>query len=391
MRIAFIASNYPSASRPGPGAFVREFVRSMARHGHECDVISPVGWLDRRHGPYPPLFSEEDVAGRPPIRVHRPRYLSCSHRNLGWTHTGRWTNACFARAVQAVVAGLAPPPQIVYGHFLYPAGHAAVRAARRIGACAIVGVGEGEFWSVEAVGFPRAAEEMKEASAFLAVSTCIAEGLVSRLGIPRDKIGVFPNGVDPAVFRPGDRAEACRQLGISADFFHVGFVGSFIPQKGYPELIQAVAGLSDVRLVLLGRGPHPANDPQTAFCGSVPHEDVPRCLRACDAFVLPTRIEGSSNSIIEAMACGLPIVTSNGRHMDDIVDDRVAIRVDPADVAALRAAIRTLREDADRRTRMSVACRQKALELDIGERARRVTAWMGAVAARASERQGPRG
>lgn len=382
MRIAFIASNYPSASRPGPGAFVREFVRSMVRHGNEGDVISPVSWLDRRYGPYPRLFDEEDVAGRPPIRVHRPRYLSCSHRNLGWTHTGRWTNARFARAVQAVVEGLAPPPQIVYGHFLYPAGHAAVRAARRIGACAIVGVGEGEFWTVDAVGFSRAAAEMKAASAFLAVSTCIAEGLVERLGIPRDKIGVFPNGVDTEAFRPRDRAEACRKLGLSADVFRVGFVGPFIPQKGYPELIRAAAGLSDVRLVLLGSGAHPANDPQTDFCGPVPHEDVSHYLGACDAFVLPTRIEGSCNAIIEAMACGLPIVTSSGRHMDDIVDDRVAIRVDPADVAAIRAAIRTLRDDSDRRTRMSVACRQKALELDIGERARRVTAWMEAVAVR---------
>jgi glycosyltransferase involved in cell wall biosynthesis len=103
-------------------------------------------------------------------------------------------------------------------------------------------------------------------------------------------------------------------------------------------------------------------------------------LGACDVFVLPTRIEGSCNSVIEAMACGLPVITASGRHMDDIVDDDTALRVDPADAGAIRAAILALRDDPDRRRRMAAADVAKAKTLELNKRARRVTAWLESVA-----------
>jgi glycosyltransferase involved in cell wall biosynthesis len=80
--------------------------------------------------------------------------------------------------------------------------------------------------------------------------------------------------------------------------------------------------------------------------------------------------------VIEAMACGIPVVTSCGRYMDDLVDDEVAIRVDPTDVGAIRRAIDALRNDPARRDAMSQACLRRAKEFDINERARRVSDWM---------------
>ena len=380
MRIAFIAGNYPTASRPGPGTFVRQFVRAMARQGNDCAVVGPVSVFDRRFGPLPPVCAEERVDGGPAVVVHRPRYVSFSSRRLGGFHTGRWTHAGFVRSALAAVERLSPRPDLVYGHFLYPAGHAAVLAGRRLGVPSVAGVGEGEFWTVEPFGFARAARDLADATAFLAVSTCIREALEARLNVPARKIKVFPNGVDTARFRPGDRLALRRKRGLPAEAFLVGFAGPFIAQKGYPELVRAVAGLPDVRLVLLGRGTHPAGDPQTAFCGTVPHDDMADYLGACDVFVLPTRIEGSCNSVIEAMACGLPVITASGRHMDDIVDDDTALRVDPADAGAIRAAILALRDDPDRRRRMAAAGVAKAKTLELNERARRVTAWLESVA-----------
>lgn len=375
MRIAFIAGNYPSASRPGPGTFVQQFVRAMARQGHACEVVAPVSLFDLRCGPLPPRIAAEAGAGGAEIRVHRPRYVSFSARDLGWAHTGRWTNACFARTALAAMDRLSPRPDLVYGHFMYPAGQTAIQAARRLGAPSVVGVGEGEFWTIAAPGFPRATRELAAADAFLAVSTCIREDLEAKLAVPARKIAVFPNGVDTALFRPRDRMEMRRKLNLPAGAFLVGFSGPFIAQKGYPELVAAVAGLPEVQLVLLGRGAHPAHDPQTAFCGGIAHADMADYLGACDVFALPTRIEGSCNSVIEAMACGLPVITASGRYMDDIVDDQTAIRVDPADAGAIRAAIQALQADPDRRQRMAAACLAKAKMLDIHERARRVSAW----------------
>ena len=376
MHVAFVTSNYPSPSRPSAGPFVQKFVWAMARQGHRCTVVHPVGFWERKYGPYPPRRTSETGGGGEPIAVLSPRYPTFSWRKLGWFHTGRWSIAAFRRAAVTALRRMADKPDVVYGHFMYPAGAAAVAAGQMLGVPAVVGVGEGEFWTLEPAGDRRASGEIGAASGVLAVSTPIADALHARLGLPADKIRVFPNGVDLEAFRPGDRAAACAELGLPADAFLVGYLGPFVPQKGYPQLRAAVAGLPGVRLVLLGRGEKPAPDPQIAFCGTVPHADVPRYLRACDAFVLPTRIEGSCNSVLEAMACGLPIVTSAGRHMDDVVDDQVALRVDPDDVAALRAAILTLKNDPARRARMSADCLRKSREFDVDARARRVAAWL---------------
>lgn len=376
MRVAFVASNYPSASRPAVGSFVRQFVWAMARQGHECSVIAPVSVFERKHGPLPPRFAVEDAGAGPAVQVHRLRHVSFSSRKVGAFHTGRWSNAAFAAAVLRTLSRLPRRPDVVYGHFMYPAGHAAIRAARRSGAHSVVGVGEGEFWTLKPVGDVRARREMGAASAVLAVSTDIRNELVGRLEIPAEKIRVFPNGVDLRAFRPtADRAARCRELGFPENDFLVGYVGPFVAQKGYPQLRAAVEDLAGVRLVLLGRGPLPPEDSRIAFRGSVPHGDVPRFLGACHAFVLPTRIEGSCNSVIEAMACGLPLVTSRGSFMDDVVDADVALRVDPDDVAAIRAAIVALRDDPELRARMSAACLRKARQFDVDERARRIGAW----------------
>jgi glycosyltransferase involved in cell wall biosynthesis len=129
-------------------------------------------------------------------------------------------------------------------------------------------------------------------------------------------------------------------------------------------------------MLLVGTGHADTEGCRIAFKGALPHSDVPRALAAADVFVLPTQVEGSCNSVLEAMACGLPIVTSNGKYMDDIVDDDVAVRVDPMDVSAIREAIVALMNDPARRKSMSQACLEKSKQFDINLRARKVTAWL---------------
>jgi len=264
---------------------------------------------------------------------------------------------------------------------MYPAGYAAVCAGQALDVPSVVGVGEGEFWTLEPVGERQAARDLGKASAFLAVSTCIAEALIKSVAVPPEKIAIFPNGVNLDHFQPSeDREVQCRLLRLPSDTFNIAFIGPPVAQKGYPQLREAVAGMSEVRLILLGRDMITKTDPQVAFAGVVPHADVPRYLAACDIFVLPTFIEGSSNAVIEAMACGLPIVTSNGRHMDDLVDADVAIRVDPQDVNAIRNAIVQLKNNPERCMNMSKAGLRKAKQFDINVRARRVTEWMREIA-----------
>lgn len=376
MNILFINGGYPSPDKSIGDTFVQQFVWAMARCGHTCTVINPTRLSERRHGTLPATYSEEEAGDGAIVRVYRPRYQSFSSKKIGWFHTGRLTNAAFRSC--AVKCALAiPHPDIIYGHFLYPAGSAAIAIGSRISVPSVIGVGEGEFWTLEAAGSERAAKELQGATAFLANSTLIAENLTKSLGIPSSKIRIFPNGVSLSQFQPTtDRKKSCHDLGLSPDYFNIGFIGPPVEKKGYPQLRQALRGLSDIRLILIGRGMVASHDPQVSYAGSVHHSEIPNFLRCCDIFVLPTKIEGSCNSVIEAMACGLPIITSNGRHMDDIVDDSVAIRLNTEDTDAIRNSVLRLKNDKQLMMRMSKSCLAKAKQLDINIRARQISTWM---------------
>jgi glycosyltransferase involved in cell wall biosynthesis len=373
MHILFIAGNYPSAAFPAAGTFVREFVHAVARNGQQCTVVCPVSIFDRRHGPMPPAESWEGADGR--IRLLRPRYLSFSVRNIGLFNTAHLTQMTFNQAVLRAVRPLKERPALVHGHFLYQAGYAAVQAGLALKVPSVVGTGEDSFWSVEPMGFTRAQKHFKGAAGFLAVSTLRRNELIDQLQVPPEKIRVFPNGVDQTRFSPLNK-KACREAwGIPEEAFIIAFVGTFDERKGVNRLLQAVQRIKDVYLLFAGHGPLSLESSQILFKGIVPHTKIPELLSASDIFVLPTTSEGSCNALIEAMACSLPIVTSNGRYNDDIMNDKVAVRVDPLDVRQIRQAILALKADPSRREAMSIACRERSAYFDINARALRVIDW----------------
>ena len=376
MHIAFITGNYPTLSSPESGAFVQQFVWGMARQGHMCSVVNPSSVFDRRYGPYPLRFLTEEAGGGSMADVYRPRYISYSSRNLGWIHTGPLTQWSFNIVARRAIMALPSRPDMVYGHFLYHAGRAAVVTGSVIDAPSVIGVGEGSFWTVDAFGFDKAKRDFALSSGFLAVGSHIRHGLITEIGVPPEKIIVEPNGVDHTRFFKADRNQARLQLGLAPGLFVIAFVGTFNDMKGGGPLVAAVDGLNGVGLAMIGKGEKAFKSEIIIYKGTVRHDQINTWMNAADIFVLPTRVEGSCNSVIEAMACGLPIVTSNGSYMDDIVDDEVAIRVDPMDVHAIREAILALKNDPKRRERMSEACLKKTKQFDINERARRVTAWM---------------
>jgi len=376
MHIAFVTGNYPTPSRPETGAFVQQFVWAMARQGNECSVINPASVFDRRYGPYPSPRATEEAGGGSTAHVYRPLYFSFSSRDLGWTHTGRWTQRSLNLAARRAARALPSRPDLIYGHFLYNAGMAAVFTGRGVGAPSVVAVGEGTFWTVDPFGFDRARLDFASTAGFLAVGSHIRDGLISEIGVPPEKIVVEPNGVDRTRFFQSDQRQARTQLGLAPDMFMVAFIGTFDDLKGGAELMAAVDDLDGVGLAMIGQGEKTFESKSIIYRGWIRHEQVATWLNAADIFVLPTREEGSCNAVIEAMACGLPIVTAKGRYMDDIVDDEVAIRVDPTDVRAIREAILMLKNDPQRRKMMSEACLRKAARFDINQRALRVTVWM---------------
>jgi glycosyltransferase involved in cell wall biosynthesis len=139
----------------------------------------------------------------------------------------------------------------------------------------------------------------------------------------------------------------------------------------------AIDGLEGVGGVFAGEGPDPPEARNIIFADRVAHDLVPRLLSACDIFVLPTLVEGCCNAIIEAMACGLPIVSSDRPFNDDLLSPDMSLRIDPTDVQATRRAILELRDNPTRRATMSSAALTRSRQFCIDQRAKCVLDFMG--------------
>lgn len=373
--VLVVTGNYPSERDPVCGTFVRTFVHAIVEAGARATVINPTSVFARRRGPYPRDCVETTQAGDS-VDVVRPVFASFSVVNLGLFNTARLTQTGFEAAVRRSVRRLRVRPTMVYGHFLYQAGRAAVLMGEDLGVPSVVAVGEGTFWTVAPMGFSRARKHFAAAAGFVAVSSPIKRALMEDLGVPDRKIAVFPNGVNRSHFRPLDRDECRRELGLPLEKTLIAFVGAFDDLKGGRVLLEAAHGLPNIGLLFIGEGPRRLDGPETVFLGSVPHALVPKYLGASDVFALPSLEEGSSNAVVEAMACGLPIITSRADYMEDLVDEETAILVDPRDPTAVRGALELLLRDTGRRKGLGAAALRRSERLDIRLRAKGILSWM---------------
>jgi glycosyltransferase involved in cell wall biosynthesis len=192
--------------------------------------------------------------------------------------------------------------------------------------------------------------------------------LVERNGYPAERIESVPTGIDPQRFRPGDRTEARRRLGLPQDATIVGIVATLRSWKGHLFLIDAVAELPrTVILVIVGDGPmrevletrvrERQLSERTRFAGN--QSDVAPWLQALDVFALPSYAnEGVPQALIQAMLTGLPCVTTAVGSISELAKDgETALVVPPKEVAPLRDAIQKLITDKDLRNRLGEAAR----------------------------------
>jgi len=216
---------------------------------------------------------------------------------------------------------------------------------------------------------------------YVALSQHIASYLCARVGIARDRIERICNGVDCERFRPDPSARArlphlaLRDPGLVV----IGAVGRLEPIKDQVTLAKAFvvalardpAMRSVLRLAIVGSGSlRPAIEAELDAHGARglawlagERDDVAALLPAFDVFALPSRAEGISNTLLEAMACGVPaIATAVGGNPELIAAEETGELVPPSDVQALADAILRLARDASLRACMSAASRRRAVE-----------------------------
>ncbi|MBF9068285.1 glycosyltransferase family 4 protein [Streptacidiphilus fuscans] len=187
---------------------------------------------------------------------------------------------------------------------------------------------------------------------------------VIRLGARPERVRHLPNGVDTGLFRPAASEEESRRtraaLGLPGHRPLVLFVGRLVPKKGYDLLLEAADGSFD--LVFAGDGDTTgfAGRDDVHHLGSLAPQDLARVYRACDVFALPSTAEGFPLTVQEAMSSGLPVVTTDDPgYAPYRLDGSQAVLV-PRRVPELRAALRELVRDRERRADMGSAARRYA-------------------------------
>lgn len=210
---------------------------------------------------------------------------------------------------------------------------------------------------------------------YVAVSADLSLWLTEKVSIPAHKVATIPNGVDSARFGGVGRSDARRRLGIPADHVVVGTVGRLDPVKDQASLVKAFAALRPARpgalLVIAGDGPCRAElthlisglglENHVLLLGE--RQDIPELMAAMDLFVLPSIAEGMSNTVLEAMATGLPVVATRIGGNPELVEDGLTGRlVPPLDIAGLAAAIDGYLDDAHLRALHGKASRHRAVE-----------------------------
>ncbi len=189
------------------------------------------------------------------------------------------------------------------------------------------------------------------------------------------KCQLSPNGTDLTMFHPMDRKMCREKLGFPQDVFIVSCVGFICERKGQNRLLDAVRrlGNQNQKLIFLGKSAvmesFVIEGDEILFKGAAENKDIPTYLCASDVFCLPTRAEGCCNAVIEALACGLPVISSNLPFNWDVLDNNNSIMVNPDNVEEIATAIDKLYKDKLLREKLKKGVQAKSNSLGIKQRA----------------------
>lgn len=250
---------------------------------------------------------------------------------------------------------------IVHAHALFPTAAASLAVARSMGVPILVSTRGSDVHTnpYRNKGIARHSRKaIAECDRVIAVSQQLA-GEVLKLGQPRFPVRVVRNGVDMQVFRPrADKQLVRGTLGLPRNGIGICMVGRLVIEKGIGELLTAFGDLvaeyegTDVWLTIVGDGPArrltedwvrgQGLEHRVFLAGARPHAEIADWIGACDILVLPTYREGLPNVVLEAMACGLPVVATEVGGIPEAVGPGTAILVPPRQAPRLASALGSL-------------------------------------------------
>lgn len=350
LRVLSFTTLYPNAERPLYGVFVENRLRQLVGSGEvSARVMAPVPYFPFRSdcfGIYSSYARVPQRESRFGIQIDHPRFITIP--KVGMSVAPYLLYAAARRAFDRL-RSIGERFDIIDAHYFYPDGVAAVLLGRAANLPVTVTARGTDINLVPNFALPRRLiqQTARQADGVIAVSRALAEKLYE-LGVDRSRITVLRNGIDPLVFRPtapyqaGD-GPAPRPLALS--------VGNLVPLKGHDLVIAAVARIPELTLWIVGAGPererlerlarrHGAEG-RVRFLGSVPHERMSEIYSAADLLLLASEREGWPNVLLEAMACGVRVVTTAISDVTEVVSKPAAgIWIRERSVDSLTLAIR---------------------------------------------------
>ena len=366
-RIIVVTHGFPNNIKPNEWPFLKELTDNWCCSGVNVMVIKPVT--------LPDYFKLKHRGKSTEGYASFPLYFDYSFLRafrfapfIRKLHI-RIADKSFQRAVERKVR--IQHDDILYSHFL-DSGFCVAALSEKYSVPSYCAVGESTLWTLEFKNMEVVRMRMQNISGFIAVSSRNKKMLIENKLASADKIKVFPNGVDFGKIFPLNKTKCRETLNINQDDVVGVFVGHFIERKGPLRVEDASMGITGLKMMYIGSGNQVPKGDNIIFKGTVPHDTIAKYLSAADFFVLPTLAEGCCNAIVEAMACGLPIISSDCDFNDDILDENCSIRINPMNIQQIHEAMTRLVIHKELRKKMSEAALNKAHGLSLNERANNI-------------------
>lgn len=372
--ICISADGYPYGDN-SEFSFVKELCEELVRQGIDVTVISPQNLLGIIiHGRKKlPVYYENREKGYGAVKIYRP---------LSWTLSSRFPKFqywMYSRSIRKTISKEHLNFDVFYGHFWHCAFQL-FPIAKQHKKPLFVATGESHIFFADAYKPYGIRNFLDYITTVICVSSKNKEESISLGYCTSNKCVVLPNGINNRKFYPSEnKMELRRQFNLPIDKFLIAFIGAFIERKGADRVSEAIIRTGDptIKAIYIGKPqegniPHNPNPSTSVFTGYIPHEKIREMLCCADVFVLPTYQEGCCNAIIEAMACGLPIISSDRSFNYDILDETNSIMIDPSNINDISQAIMILKSDENLRNRLRIGSIKKSNELSISQRTMKI-------------------
>jgi glycosyltransferase involved in cell wall biosynthesis len=320
IRIITFSTLYPNPAQTNHGIFVENRLRHLVATGRVTSrVIAPIGWVPFNSR----IFGRHAANACVPLQqlrfgleVFHPRVLTIP--KVGMLLAPILLYACVLGLLRRLQ--VQQDFDLIDAHYFYPDGVAAALLGRALKKPVVITARGTDLNLIPQYALPRRMIQAaaKRAGHINAVSQALKDALVS-ISVMPDAITVLRNGVDLLTFHPGGRDEARLRLKLSGPTLIS--VGHLIERKGHDLVIDAMPMLPHHALLIVGEGPKRSSlerriaqlglSGRARLVGAVPHENLHDYYVAADALVLASSREGWPNVLLEAMACGTPVVASN--------------------------------------------------------------------------------